>query len=243
MARIDGRAADALRITRITTGVLDYAEGSAMIEVGATRVLCAASVEEAQPPHLKGTEEGWITAEYAMLPRSTHTRKQRDSTRGRIDGRTHEIQRLIGRSLRAAIDLSRLGARTIYVDCDVIQADGGTRTAAITGGYVALAIAVEGVMRKRRLNRSPLVTQVASVSAGIVGGDPVLDLSYEEDSRADLDFNVVMTAAGEFIEVQGTAERRPFDRTGLNHILDLAEGGLRTLFQMQRDAIDSARPG
>ncbi len=242
MARVDGRAPDALRITRITPGVLDHAEGSAMIEVGGTRVLCAASVEESQPPHLKGTDGGWVTAEYAMLPRSTHTRRQRDATRGRIDGRTHEIQRLIGRSLRASMDLSRLGPRSIYIDCDVIQADGGTRTAAITGGYVALALAVEWVMRRRHLNKSPLVTQVASVSAGIVGGDPALDLSYEEDSRADLDFNVVMTAAGEFIEVQGTAERRSFDRAGLASILDLAEGGIRTLFAMQRDAIAAGRP-
>lgn len=241
MTRVDGRAHDALRPTIITPGVLDHAEGSAMIEVGKTRVLCAASVEETQPPHLKGSDEGWITAEYAMLPRSTHTRKQRDSTRGRIDGRTHEIQRLIGRSLRAAIDLSRLGPRTIYIDCDVIQADGGTRTAAITGGYVALALAVHHVMTRRHLNRSPLKAQVASVSAGIVGGDPVLDLSYVEDSQADLDFNVVMTDAGEFIEVQGTAERHPFSRAGLDAILDLAGIGLKSLFAMQIDAIAAGK--
>ncbi|GDX70137.1 ribonuclease PH [Chloroflexota bacterium] len=241
MARVDGRQANELRHTVIMPHVLDHAEGSAMIEVGKTRVLCAASVEENQPPHLKGTDEGWITAEYSMLPRSTHTRSQRESTRGKVGGRTHEIQRLIGRSLRAALDLSRLGPRTIYIDCDVIQADGGTRTAAITGGYVALALAVNHIASVRRLSRPPLRTQIAAVSAGIVAGEPLLDLAYTEDSRAEVDFNVVMTGDGEFIEVQGTAEGKPFSRVRLDTILDLAGTGLQSLFDLQRKAIATSR--
>jgi ribonuclease PH len=240
MTRSDGRAPDQLRPVRITPNYLDHAEGSALIEVGKTRVLCAASVEESQPPHLLGTEQGWITAEYAMLPRSTHVRSPRESTRGRIGGRTHEIQRLIGRSLRATLNLGQLGPRTLYVDCDVIQADGGTRTAAITGAYVALALALQKLVARGVLRTTPLRTAVAAVSAGIVRGEPLLDLSYAEDSRAEVDFNVVMTREGQFVEVQGTAEGQPFTRTDMARLLDLAEGGIRQLLEIQQQALTDA---
>ncbi|MGH2352275.1 MAG: ribonuclease PH, partial [Chloroflexota bacterium] len=205
MARNDGRQPDQLRPVRITPNYLDHAEGSALIEVGKTRVLCAASIEESQPPHLKNTDQGWITAEYAMLPRSTHTRSPRESTRGRIGGRTHEIQRLIGRALRTTVDLRRIGPRTLFVDCDVIQADGGTRTAAITGAYVAIELALRQLVLRGTVRTAPLRTAVAATSVGVVRGEPVLDLCYAEDSRAEVDFNVVMTQSGEFVEVQGTA--------------------------------------
>ena len=237
MPRHDGRTPDQLRDVRLTTGYLDHAEGSVLIEFGKTRVLCAVSVEENQPPHLKGTDKGWITAEYAMLPRSTHTRSQRESTRGRIGGRTHEIQRLIGRSLRAAVDLNRLGPRTLYIDCDVIQADGGTRTAAITGSYVALGQALNKAATAGTIKVAPELTPVAAVSVGVVRGEPVLDLDYVEDSRAEVDFNVVMTGAGEFIEVQGTAEGAPFSRDAMNRLLNLAEHGIRQLFEKQQRAL------
>ena len=237
MPRHDGRSPDQLREVRLTTGYLDHAEGSVLIEFGKTRVLCAVSVEESQPPHLKGTEKGWITAEYAMLPRSTHTRSQRESSRGRVGGRTHEIQRLVGRSLRAAIDLNRLGPRTLYIDCDVIQADGGTRTAAITGAYVALAQALAKVTAAGTIKVLPQLTPVAAVSVGIVKGEPVLDLDYVEDSRAEVDFNVVMTGAGEYIEVQGTAEGAPFSRDAMQRLLNLAEHGITQLFQFQQRAL------
>lgn len=237
MPRHDGRTPDQLREVRLTISYLDHAEGSVLIEFGKTRVLCAVSVEESQPPHLRGTDKGWITAEYAMLPRSTHTRSQRESSRGRIGGRTHEIQRLIGRSLRAAVDLNRLGPRTLFIDCDVIQADGGTRTAAITGAYVALAQALNKVCVAGPIKTIPTLTPVAAVSVGVVKGEPVLDLDYVEDSRAEVDFNVVMTGAGHFIEVQGTAEGEPFSRDAMNRLLNLAEHGIRTLFTHQQRAL------
>ena len=237
MPRHDGRSPNQLRDVRITTGYLDHAEGSVLIEAGKTRVLCAVSVEESQPPHLMKTDQGWITAEYAMLPRSTHTRSARESTRGRIGGRTHEIQRLIGRSLRAAIDLRTLGPRTLFIDCDVIQADGGTRTAAITGAYVALALALRKVAAAGTLKKLPALTPVAATSVGVVNGEPVLDLNYVEDSRAEVDFNVVMTGAGRFIEVQGTAEHGTFARDTLDQLLALAESGIRRLFDLQAQAL------
>ncbi|MBI3970270.1 MAG: ribonuclease PH [Chloroflexi bacterium] len=240
MARIDGRLPDELRPVRIIPNFLEHAEGSALIEAGKTRVLCAASVEESQPPHLKGTEQGWITAEYAMLPRSTHTRSPRESTRGRIGGRTHEIQRLIGRSLRTTVDLRALGPRTLFVDCDVIQADGGTRTAAITGSYVAVALALRRLVTTGTLRTAPLRTAVAAVSVGIVRGEPLLDLCYAEDSRADVDFNVVMTNEDQFVEVQGTAEGPPFSRAAMDGLLDLAQSGIRQLFITQRDVLRGA---
>jgi ribonuclease PH len=224
----------------VTPHYLDHAEGSALIECGKTRVLCAASVEETQPPHLQNTDQGWITAEYAMLPRSTHTRTPRESTRGRVGGRTHEIQRLIGRSLRMTVDLSRLGPRTLFVDCDVIQADGGTRTAAITGAYVAIALALQKLASRGALRTNPLRTAVAAVSVGIVRGEPMLDLCYTEDSRADVDFNVVMTQDGQFVEVQGTAEHQPFTRGAMNQLLDLAEQGIRQLLAIQQQVIAGA---
>ena len=237
MTRTDGRAPDALRPIRITPNYLDHAEGSALIEFGKTRVLCAISVEEDQPPFLRHTDQGWITAEYAMLPRSTHTRSQRESTRGRIGGRTHEIQRLIGRALRMTVDLSRLGPRTLYVDCDVIQADGGTRTAAITGSYVGIALALRKLVARGTLKTAPLRTAIAAVSVGIVKGEPALDLDYAEDSKADVDFNVVMTSEGEFVEVQGTAEHAPFSREAMDTLVVLAERGIRQLFLLQEEAI------
>ncbi|HEU5316332.1 MAG TPA: ribonuclease PH [Chloroflexota bacterium] len=237
MARADGRAPDELRPVKITPNYLDHAEGSVLIEAGQTRVLCAVSVEESQPPHLKNTDQGWITAEYAMLPRSTHTRSQRESTRGRVGGRTHEIQRLIGRSLRAAVSLTALGPRTLFIDCDVIQADGGTRTASITGAYVALALALHKVVAAGTLKKLPPLTPVAATSVGIVNGEPVLDLNYVEDSRADVDFNVVMTGAGHFIEVQGTAEHNTFSRDQMNQLLALAEGGTKQLFALQQETL------
>ena len=240
MMRADGRAADQLRQVRITPNFLDHAEGSALIECGKTRVLCAASVEDDRPSFLRNTDQGWITAEYAMLPRSTHTRTQRESTRGRVGGRTHEIQRLIGRSLRMTVDLDRLGPRTLYIDCDVIQADGGTRTAAITGAYVAVALAVRRLTRAGTLKASPLRGAVAAVSVGIVKGEPLLDLAYVEDSKAEVDFNVVMTEAGQFIEVQGTAKGEPFSRDAMDRLIGLAEHGIRQLFEHQQAALASA---
>ena len=237
MPRPDGRAPDQLRDVRLTPHYLDHAEGSVLIEAGKTRVLCAVSVEETQPPHLMKTDQGWITAEYAMLPRSTHTRSARESTRGRIGGRTHEIQRLIGRSLRAAVDLRKIGPRTLFIDCDVIQADGGTRTAAITGSYVALALALQILVKRGTLKSAPLRTPIAAVSVGIFKGEAVLDLNYAEDSKAEVDFNVVMTGGGQFIEAQGTAEGDPFSRAQMNQLLDLAEAGIRQLFDLQDAAL------
>lgn len=230
--RPDNRRNDELRPVSLTPGFFRFAEGSVLIEMGETRVACAVSVEERVPPWLVGKGKGWVTAEYAMLPRATPTRNSRESGRGGPSGRTHEIQRLIGRSLRPAIDLKLLGERTLTVDCDVLQADGGTRTAAVTGAYLALKLAVAKLMAERVLSISPLVTAVAAVSVGVVAGEPRLDLSYEEDSRADVDFNVVMTEAGDFIEVQGTAEGKPFSKTTMNELLALAEGGISELFAL-----------
>jgi ribonuclease PH len=239
--RAGGRAANALRAVSIEAGVLRHAEGSALIAVGDTRVLCAASVEPGVPPFLRGTGSGWVTAEYGMLPRSTHTRSPREAARGRQSGRTHEIQRLVGRSLRAVVDLDRLGEQTITVDCDVLQADGGTRTAAITGGWVALALALDTMQRGGSLPTQPLRTQVAAVSVGVLGGRALLDLDYGEDSAAGVDFNVVLLGTGQLVEVQGTAEGEPFTRQQMDELVDLAEAGIRELFTHQRGAVAAAR--
>ena len=236
--RNDGRAADQLRVCTIRTGEQIFAEGSALITMGQTRVLCAASVEERVPPHRRGTGTGWVTAEYAMLPRATPTRNQREAAQGRLGGRTQEIQRLIGRSLRAVVDLRALGERTITVDCDVLQADGGTRTAAITGGYVALALACRRLLAAGVIARDPLVQAVAAVSVGVVDGAVLLDLAYEDDVRAEVDANVVMTADGRFAEVQATGEAGLLDRASLNQMLDLAEAGIRQLLAVQAAALD-----
>jgi len=240
MDRIDGRTPDQLRDVRITRGWLDHAEGSVLVEFGKTRVLCAAAVSQGVPRWRKGSGLGWVTAEYAMLPRSTNTRSDRESVKGRIGGRTHEISRLVGRSLRAAIDYQALGENTIVLDCDVLQADGGTRTAAITGAYVALADAVSWLRAKGALVSEPLTTSVAAVSVGIVGGVPMLDLCYEEDSTAEVDFNVVITGEGKYVEVQGTAEHGTFDRQQMNALLELAEKGVRDSMAAQRIALEKA---
>jgi len=234
MVRIDGRANDQLRPVRLTVDYLDFAEGSALIEMGATRVLCAASVEERVPAFLEGRGQGWVTAEYSMLPRAGQSRSPRESMVGRVSGRSQEIQRLIGRSLRAAVDMKLLGERTIVLDCDVIQADGGTRTAAITGAYVALHRACQTLLRQGQIHADPIRTAVAAVSAGVVEGQALLDLAYAEDSRADVDCNVVMTARGDFIEVQSTAEGTPYPRALLDELLNLAEKGIRELLALQR---------
>ena len=238
MQRIDGRASyDTLRAVRITTGVQKFAEGSAMIELGKTRVLCAASVEERVPPFLKGGGAGWVTAEYAMLPRATVTRSRRESAMGRVGGRTQEIQRFIGRSLRAAIDLDALGERTLIIDCDVLQADGGTRTAAVTGAYVALHQALETLANMGVISSIPLKSAVAAVSVGVLRNTMLLDLCYDEDCNAAVDFNVVMTSQGEFVEVQGTAEGKPFTRETIDDLLALAEKGIKQLFEIQEAAL------
>src|SRR5881275_1314571 len=237
--RTDNRAPDELRPVRITPGFLANAEGSALIEMGNTRVVCAASVEDKLPPHLRGQRsEGWVTAEYGMLPRSTHTRTQREMGRGGPSGRTHEIQRLIGRSLRAISNRSVLGERTITLDCDVLQADGGTRTASITGAYVALVLACRRLVKENRLPSVPVRGEVAAVSVGIVAGAALLDLKYDEDSRAEVDMNVVCTGDGRFVELQGTAEGEPFSGDQVEELLALARGGLETLFAAQRAALD-----
>ncbi|WP_152192478.1 ribonuclease PH [Georgenia satyanarayanai] len=244
--RADGRAPDELREVRFTRGWLDSAEGSVLVEFGATRVLCAASFTQGVPRWRKGSGQGWVTAEYAMLPRSTNTRSDRESIKGRVGGRTHEISRLIGRSLRAIIDVSALGENTIVLDCDVLQADGGTRTAAITGAYVALADAVAwGVAQGAIATRStPVLTDsVAAVSVGIVDGQPVLDLPYVEDVAAETDMNVVVTGSGGFVEVQGTAERKPFERHELDELLDLAVTGTAKLTELQRTALAAPLAG
>ena len=235
--RRDGRGAESLREIRITRQFLKHAEGAVLVEFGDTRVICTASVEESVPPFLRGKGEGWVTAEYAMLPRATHTRSSRESAKGKIGGRTHEIQRLIGRSLRAVTDLTLLGERSILIDCDVIQADGGTRTASITGAYVALVDAVNGLMGKGVLSRFPLKEAVAAVSVGIVSGVPVLDLDYPEDSSAEVDMNIVMTSSGRFVEVQGTAEGTPFTVAEMDAMRDLAQQGISQLFAIQNEAL------
>jgi ribonuclease PH len=239
MPRSDGRAADQLRPVSFHRGWLDHAEGSVLVEFGRTRVLCAASVTQGVPRWRKGSGLGWVTAEYAMLPRSTNTRSDRESVKGRIGGRTHEISRLVGRSLRAAIDYKALGENTIVLDCDVLQADGGTRTAAITGAYVALADAVGYLRDQQALAGEPLVGSVSAVSVGIVDGEAMLDLCYEEDVRAETDMNVVMTGEGAFVEVQGTAESGAFDRQMLDRLLDLAAAGCDDLTAAQKDALSS----
>ncbi len=236
VVRADGRAPTELRPVTLTLGVLKWAEGSCRIRVGDTEVLCAATIADRVPPHLRGKGTGWVTAEYAMLPRATAERSDRESVKGRIGGRTHEIQRLIGRSLRGVVDLGRLGERTITVDCDVLQADGGTRTASITGGYVALGAALITYGMERLL-----VSKIAAVSVGIVDGVPLLDLDYPEDSRAEVDFNVVGTDAGTYVELQGTAEGKPFDRAAVDGLLDLAGQGLERLFEVQGEALATVR--
>jgi len=235
--RSAGRAANQLRPVRITRGFTIHAEGSVLIEFGATRVLCTASVEEKVPPHKRGSGEGWVTAEYGMLPRATHTRSDREAARGKQSGRTQEIQRLIGRSLRAVFDLAALGERTIHLDCDVLQADGGTRTAAITGAFVAAQDAVNRLLAAGKLSKTPILAPVAAISVGIVQGTPLLDLEYTEDSACDTDMNVVMTGAGHFVEVQGTAEGVAFSRTELNALLGLAEQGIEELMALQQKAL------
>jgi ribonuclease PH len=237
--RADGRLSDQLREVRLTPNFTEWAEGSVLVEYGKTRVLCTASVDDKLPPFRAGKGLGWLTAEYSMLPRATHSRTQREVVAGKLGGRTHEIQRLIGRSLRGVLDFARLGERQILIDCDVLQADGGTRTAAITGSYVALALACKRLQEKKLIQRSPLKQQIAAVSVGIVGGHYLLDLNYAEDSRADVDFNVVMLDSGHFIEVQGTAEGQPFSRADMTRLLDLAEQGLRQLFALQKIALDN----
>jgi len=235
--RPSGRAPNEMRAVEFRVGYTRHAEGSVLASFGATRVLCTASIESRVPPFLKGRQEGWVTAEYGMLPRATHTRSAREAARGRQSGRTLEIQRLIGRSLRAVVDRAALGERTITIDADVLQADGGTRTAAISGGYVALALAIEHLLRQRQLNASPLHGQVAAVSVGITNGVPILDLDYEEDSSAETDMNVVMNDAGSFIELQGTAEGHAFRRDELDRLLELAETGTKTIIAAQNAAL------
>jgi ribonuclease PH len=242
-ARSGERAANQLRPVRITRRYTIHAEGSVLIEFGHTRVLCTASVEERVPPHKRGSGEGWVTAEYGMLPRATHTRGDREAARGKQSGRTQEIQRLIGRSMRAVFDLKKLGERTIHLDCDVLQADGGTRTAAITGAFVAAQDAVNTLLASGALTASPIIDHVAAISVGIVKGTPLLDLEYTEDSACDTDMNVVMTGAGNFIEVQGTAEGAAFSRKEMDVLLGLAEKGITDLVAMQRKSLSSPLPG
>jgi ribonuclease PH len=241
--RPSGRQADQLREIIFSCHYTKHAEGSVQVEFGDTRVICNASVDERVPPFLKGKGSGWVTAEYGMLPRSTHSRMDREAARGKQQGRTQEIQRLIGRSLRAAVDLQALGERTVTIDCDVIQADGGTRTASITGGFVALSLAMDKLLRQRKLKSNPLHGQIASVSVGIYKGVPVLDLDYREDCDAETDMNVVMNDAGAFVEVQGTAEGHAFRREELDAMLNLAWGGIATLFARQSEALDAALRG
>ena len=237
--RTDARAANALRPIRITRNYTIHAEGSVLIEFGGTRVLCTASVEEKVPGHKKGSGEGWVTAEYGMLPRATHTRNDREAARGKQSGRTQEIQRLIGRSLRSVFDLKKLGERTIYLDCDVLQADGGTRTASITGAFIAAQDAVSKLLAEGKLAQTPILDHVAAVSVGIVQGVPVLDLDYPEDSACDTDMNVVMTGAGRFVEVQGTAEGAAFSRQEMDALLGLAENGIRELVALQQRSLSN----
>jgi ribonuclease PH len=236
-ARSGARAADQLRPVRITRAYTIHAEGSVLIEFGGTKVLCTASVEERVPPHKRGSGEGWVTAEYGMLPRATHTRSDREAARGKQSGRTQEIQRLIGRSMRAVFDLKKLGERTIQLDCDVIQADGGTRTAAITGAFVAAQDAVNGLLKAGKITESPITASVAAISVGIVQGTPLLDLEYVEDSACDTDMNVVMTGVGHFVEVQGTAEGAAFTRAEMDKLLSLAEKGITELMDLQQRSL------
>ncbi len=239
LGRIDGRRRDQIRPVKVTRNFTKHAEGSVLIEMGDTKVICTASVEEKVPPFLKGKGTGWVTAEYAMLPRATHDRSPRESVKGKQGGRTLEIQRLVGRALRAVIDTGRLGERTIWIDCDVIQADGGTRTASITGSFIALADAVT-VLRKRDLLKvNPLTDYLAAISVGKVGGHVMVDLAYEEDSHAEVDLNLVMTGAGHYVEVQGTAERTPFNKKDMDEFLDMGWGAIRELVDLQKSLIGS----
>jgi ribonuclease PH len=242
MIRTDRRAPDELRPVTIEPGFLKYAEGSVLISIGNTRVICAASLEERVPAWMKGRGLGWVTAEYAMLPRATQDRTQREVSKGRPGGRTQEIQRIIGRALRAVTDMAKLGERTVWLDCDVIGADGGTRTAAVTGAWVALALALRTRFDPHDREHWPLTAMVAATSVGIVGGSPLLDLAYDEDSQALVDLNVFMTDAGRFVELQGTAEAAPFDRRDLDTLLALAERGIRRLFELQNAALDASLP-
>lgn len=236
-ARTDGRAADEIRPTEIKPDFLPYAEGSALIVMGDTRVVCSASIDESVPRWVRSKGEGWVTAEYSMLPRATHTRTPRDTTRGKLQGRAQEIQRLIGRSLRAIADLKALGERTIYIDCDVLHADGGTRTAAITGAYVAFALASSKLLKAGKITRPLMTDQVAAVSVGIVDNTPLLDLKYDEDSRAQVDMNIVCTSEGRFIELQGTAEKGPFSREQMDELVSLGLRGIEVLMAKQRSII------
>jgi ribonuclease PH len=239
MIRSDGRRPDELRPVQIEPNYMKYAEGSALISVGNTRVLCAATIEDKVPQWMKGRGTGWVTAEYSMLPRATQERTQREASKGRLGGRTHEIQRIIGRALRAVKDMAKLGERTVWLDCDVLQADGGTRTAAVTGAWVALALALSQSFDKKDLRKWPLTGQIAATSVGIVAGSPLLDLAYDEDSRAEVDMNVFMTDAGKFTELQGTAEATPFSRSELDVLFGLAESGIRQLLAAQRAVLDA----
>jgi ribonuclease PH len=241
LKRGDGRTYDQLRTVKITPGFQSFAEGSVLIELGRTRVVCSVSVEDRVPPFLRNSGTGWVTAEYSMLPRATLTRSERDSSRGKVSGRSQEIQRLIGRSIRAVTDMKSLGERTLTIDCDVLQADGGTRTAAITGAYVALYLAMDKLANMGVISSIPLHCAVAATSVGVVHGNRLLDLCYDEDSQAESDFNIVMTSKGEFVEIQGTAETKPFNKETVDFLLGLAEKGIRELFAIQQAVIESAR--
>ena len=239
MQRLNDRAYDELRPVKISRQFTNIPEGSVLIEIGDTRVLCTASVEEKVPYFQKGSGKGWVTAEYAMIPRATQTRTQREASKGKLTGRTMEIQRLIGRALRSVVDLKKLGERTIWLDCDVLQADGGTRTASITGAYVALVDAVQFLMEKKLVRVNPVIDSLAAISVGKVRGHAVLDLAYVEDSQAEVDMNVVMTGSGKYVEIQGTAEDVPFDRADLENFLELAEKGIRSLMDVQKSAVET----
>ena len=238
MPREDGRTNDQIRPVKITRGYIKYAEGSCLIEVGDTRVICTASVEEKVPPFLKGSGTGWVTAEYGMIPRSCRTRNVREAAKGQLGGRTQEIQRLVGRTLRSVFDMKVIGERTIWMDCDVIQADGGTRTAAITGAFVALAEASDWLVKEKLVKKNPITDLVAAISVGIVGGEDMLDLQYTEDCVAAVDMNVAMTGSGKFVEIQGTAEGLPFSREKFNKLLDLGQKGITELFAIQRSVLE-----
>lgn len=241
MGRTNGRAYDELRPVKITRNFTKVPEGSVLIEVGETKVLCTASIEDKVPPFQKGSGQGWITAEYSMLPRATQVRTQREASKGKLTGRTMEIQRLIGRALRSVVDLKKLGERTIWLDCDVLQADGGTRTASITGAYVALVDAVRTLLERKALAQTPILDSIAAVSVGKINGEARLDLAYEEDSQAEVDMNVVMTGSGKFVEIQGTAEKTAFDREELDWFLLLAEKGIKELMKFQEQALEEGR--
>ncbi len=237
--RSDGRKSDELRSLKILTDIMNYAEGSAIIKAGKTHVVCTASVEDSVPPFLRDTGSGWVTAEYSMLPRSTHTRNTRDAAKGRVNARAQEIQRLIGRSLRSVVDLQKLSEKSIIVDCDVLQADGGTRTASITGAFVALHIAINDLLQKGLIDENPIKDFVAAVSVGIIGGELMLDLCYEEDSGADVDMNIVMTGTGDLVEVQGTAEGSPFSIEKLNELIALGKKGINELLNLQKSVLNN----